>query len=30
MARTTGQWQLAVGLGGAVMVSAVGAGWLFG
>ncbi len=30
MARTTGQWQLAVGLGGAVMVSAIGAGWLFG
>lgn len=30
MARTTGQWKLAVGLGGAVMVSAVGVGLLFG
>lgn len=29
IARSTGQWKLAVGLGGAVMVSALGAGLLF-
>lgn len=30
LARSTGQWKLALGLGGAVMVSALGAGLLFG